>query len=127
MKVLITAGGTTEKIDQVRAITNHSTGRLGQALADHLAANPDTTVDYVTTRQALKPERRSNITIYMIESAQDLFLQLEALTKKNTMMQLSTVWQSVILLLLLVFQKNSWQKPTRFFNARRTGQLVCRK
>ena len=83
MKVLITAGGTTEKIDQVRAITNHSTGRLGQALADHLAANPDTTVDYVTTRQALKPERRSNITIYTIESAQDLFLQLEALTKKE--------------------------------------------
>ncbi len=33
MKILITAGGTTEKIDQVRAITNHSTGRLGQALA----------------------------------------------------------------------------------------------
>ncbi len=83
MKVLITAGGTTEKIDQVRAITNHSTGRLGQALADHFAANPDTTVDYVTTRQALKPERRSNITIYTIESAQDLFLQLETLTKKE--------------------------------------------
>lgn len=40
MKILITAGGTTEKIDQVRAITNHSTGRLGQALADYLAANP---------------------------------------------------------------------------------------
>ena len=36
MKILITAGGTTEKIDQVRAITNHSTGRLGQALADYL-------------------------------------------------------------------------------------------
>ena len=52
MKILITAGGTTEKIDQVRAITNHSTGRLGQALADYLAANPDTTIDYVTTKQA---------------------------------------------------------------------------
>ncbi|MFS1126114.1 phosphopantothenoylcysteine decarboxylase, partial [Enterococcus faecalis] len=83
MKILITAGGTTEKIDQVRAITNHSTGRLGQALADYLAANPDTTIDYVTTKQALKPKRHSNITIYTIESALDLFLQLEALTKKE--------------------------------------------
>ena len=71
MKILITAGGTTEKIDQVRAITNHSTGRLGQALADYLAANPDTTIDYVTTKQALKPKRHSNITIYTIESALD--------------------------------------------------------
>ncbi|MFB5534658.1 phosphopantothenate--cysteine ligase [Enterococcus faecium] len=83
MKILITAGGTTEKIDQVRAITNHSTGRLGQALADYLAANPDTIIDYVTTKQALKPKRHSNITIYTIESALDLFLQLEALTKKE--------------------------------------------
>ena len=83
MKILITAGGTTEKIDQVRAITNHSTGRLGQALADYLAANPDTTIDYVTTKQALKPKRHSNITIYTIESALDLFLQLEELTKKE--------------------------------------------
>ena len=107
MKILITAGGTTEKIDQVRAITNHSTGRLGQALADYLAANPDTTIDYVTTKQALKPKRHSNITIYTIESALDLFLQLEELTKKNTTMRLSTVWQSVILLLLLVFRRTA--------------------
>lgn len=67
----------------------------------------------MTTKQALKPKRHSNITIYTIESALDLFLQLEELTKKNTTMRLSTVWQSVILLLLLVFQKNSWQNlPT---------------
>ena len=61
----------------------------------------------MTTKQALKPKRHSNITIYTIESALDLFLQLEELTKKNTTMRLSTVWQSVILLLLLVFRRTA--------------------
>ena len=37
----------------------------------------------MTTKQALKPKRHSNITIYTIESALDLFLQLEELTKKE--------------------------------------------
>ncbi|HEK9660901.1 TPA: phosphopantothenate--cysteine ligase, partial [Streptococcus equi subsp. equi] len=30
MKLLITSGGTTEAIDAVRGITNHSTGQLGK-------------------------------------------------------------------------------------------------
>ena len=34
IKVLITAGGTSEKIDDVRVVTNISTGRLGAAIAD---------------------------------------------------------------------------------------------
>ena len=34
MQVLITAGGTFEPIDDVRGITNRSTGRLGAALAN---------------------------------------------------------------------------------------------
>lgn len=33
MKVIITAGGTSEKIDDVRTITNLSTGSLGKAIA----------------------------------------------------------------------------------------------
>ena len=34
MKILITSGGTTEKIDDVRGITNHSTGYLGKEIAE---------------------------------------------------------------------------------------------
>ncbi|MDR1067350.1 MAG: phosphopantothenate--cysteine ligase [Clostridiales bacterium] len=34
MNVLVTSGGTTEKIDSVRSITNTSSGRLGAAIAD---------------------------------------------------------------------------------------------
>src|SRR5665648_937108 len=39
MKVIITAGGTTEKIDDVRSITNLSTGRLGNAIARSVLRN----------------------------------------------------------------------------------------
>ena len=36
MHCLVTAGATYEPIDEVRRLTNHSTGRLGCALADAL-------------------------------------------------------------------------------------------
>ncbi len=38
LRALVTAGGTREPIDDVRVITNLSTGRFGRALADALAA-----------------------------------------------------------------------------------------
>ena len=36
-KILITSGGTTEAIDQVRSLTNNSTGATGSFLADNLS------------------------------------------------------------------------------------------
>jgi phosphopantothenate-cysteine ligase len=38
MNILITAGGNTERIDEVRAIKNTGTGRLGALVAERLAA-----------------------------------------------------------------------------------------
>lgn len=38
MKILVTSGGTRERIDEVRLITNISTGRLGADIAQHLLA-----------------------------------------------------------------------------------------
>ena len=38
MKIIITAGGTSEKIDDVRTITNSSTGSLGKAIAETFVA-----------------------------------------------------------------------------------------
>ena len=35
-KIVITAGGTSEKIDNVRKITNSSSGKLGMTIANHL-------------------------------------------------------------------------------------------
>ena len=34
MNILITSGGTNEKIDRVRSITNHSTGQLGKVITE---------------------------------------------------------------------------------------------
>lgn len=39
MKIIITAGGTSERIDDVRTITNSSTGRLGFAIGKTFAEN----------------------------------------------------------------------------------------
>lgn len=41
MKIIITAGGTSEKIDDVRTITNSSTGRLGFAVGTAFAKAAD--------------------------------------------------------------------------------------
>jgi len=38
MKCIVTAGPTSEPLDEVRCLTNLSTGRLGSELANHLAA-----------------------------------------------------------------------------------------
>jgi phosphopantothenoylcysteine decarboxylase/phosphopantothenate--cysteine ligase len=37
VRCIVTAGPTYEPIDQVRRLTNHSTGKLGTNLAKHLA------------------------------------------------------------------------------------------
>lgn len=37
VKVLVTAGGTAEPIDDIRVIANRSTGRTGSQIADHLS------------------------------------------------------------------------------------------
>lgn len=51
MKILITSGGTTEAIDSVRGITNHSTGRLGKVIAETFL-NQGHEVTLITTKQA---------------------------------------------------------------------------
>ena len=65
-KILITAGGTKEKIDPVRYITNNSSGKMGVALAD-CAYEMGAEVTLVSTFSIEKPYR--NI---VTESAQEM-------------------------------------------------------
>ena len=65
-KILITAGGTKEKIDPVRYISNCSSGKMGIALAD-CAYNMGADVTLVSTFGVEKPYK--NI---VAESAQDM-------------------------------------------------------
>lgn len=54
LKVLVTAGATREKIDPVRYITNHSTGKMGYAIA-RAAMMRGAQVTLVTGQTALTP------------------------------------------------------------------------
>ncbi|MCB5138071.1 phosphopantothenate--cysteine ligase [Streptococcus mutans] len=82
MKILITSGGTTEKIDQVRGITNHSSGCLGKKIAEKfLAASHQVTL--VTTASAIKPEKHANLSIIEITDVSNLIETLEPLVKSH--------------------------------------------
>ena len=72
-KILITAGGTREKIDPVRYITNASSGKMGLALADN-AYRMGANVTLVSTFKADKPYK--NI---VTETA----LEMEKAVKEN--------------------------------------------
>lgn len=78
MKVLITAGGTTEKIDNVRGITNFSTGRLGSLIADEFNQNKDTEVIYIHGLGADLP-KGDKIRCLPIESTRELLMTLKSL------------------------------------------------
>ncbi len=56
-KIIITAGGTSEKIDNVRKITNSSTGKLGMVIANEiLEINEDVEIYYICSKDSYRPE-----------------------------------------------------------------------
>lgn len=82
MKLLITSGGTSEAIDQVRAITNHASGNLGKIIAEQ-ALKGGHEVTLVTTKQAVKPLPQKNLTIIEITNVESLKATLEPLVKTH--------------------------------------------
>jgi len=57
MNVLITSGGTTEKIDTVRSISNMSTGKLGSLIADRFSCEPNIEkIIYICSNATIKPQ-----------------------------------------------------------------------
>ena len=75
-KVLVTAGPTQEKIDPVRYISNHSTGKMGYAIA-RVCMLRGAQVTLVTGQTALTPP--PFVEVVPIVSAQDMF---EAVTER---------------------------------------------
>jgi len=69
-KILITAGPTIEKIDPVRFISNHSTGKMGYALA-RICMLRGADVTLVTGKTALTPP--PFVTVIPVTSAEDMF------------------------------------------------------
>lgn len=72
-KVLVTAGPTQEAVDPVRYITNHSTGKMGYALA-RMAMLRGAEVTLVTGETALNPP--PFVETVHIKSAKDMFREV---------------------------------------------------
>ncbi len=68
--VMVTAGPTREKIDPVRFITNHSTGKMGYALAKHCAQR-GAEVTLITGKTQLEPPLF--VRVIEVESAGEMF------------------------------------------------------
>lgn len=76
MKILVTSGGTSEAIDSVRSITNHSTGHLGKNITETLLAAGHE-VCLITTHRALKPDSHPHLTIREIKNTHDLLFEMK--------------------------------------------------
>ena len=76
MNILITSGGTSEKIDQVRSITNHSTGQLGKIISEKFL-EAGFSVTLVTTPTAVQPKAHPCLTKVFINDVAELQTVLE--------------------------------------------------
>lgn len=67
MKILITSGGTLEKIDSVRTITNNSTGEMGLKICNELSKIENVEIYYLNTKNSMKPKNGFSNNVYIIE------------------------------------------------------------
>ena len=79
-KVLVTAGPTQEAIDPVRYLTNHSTGKMGYAIA-RMAMLRGADVTLVSGSTAIAPP--PFVTVIPVVSAQDMFDAVAASAPKS--------------------------------------------
>lgn len=77
-KIVITAGPTREKIDPVRYITNHSSGKMGYAIAEE-AAKIGARVVLISGPVTISPP--SGVELIQVESAEDMY---QAVMKEYT-------------------------------------------
>lgn len=80
--VVITAGGTEEPIDDVRVITNSSTGTTGAFLADQLIES-GLNIIYLSSEKAKKPKNCSQEQIQTFKTFDDLDQLLARTLKEN--------------------------------------------
>ena len=83
--IIITAGGTSEKIDNVRKITNSSSGKLGQIIANKLIEKYEDKINkiyYLCSKNSYKP-KNSKIEIVEIQSTLDLESAIKNLLINN--------------------------------------------
>lgn len=79
-KVLVTAGPTQEAVDPVRFLSNHSTGKMGYAIA-RMAMLRGADVTLVTGKTALEPPKF--VKVVPVTSAGDLFAAVTAVSDEQ--------------------------------------------
>lgn len=79
-KILVTAGPTREALDPVRFLSNHSTGKMGYAIA-RVAAARGADVTLVTGPTEIKKPRFVNLV--SVESARDMFTAVTSISDKQ--------------------------------------------
>jgi phosphopantothenoylcysteine synthetase/decarboxylase len=79
MNCIVTAGPTFEPLDDVRRLTNFSTGRLGTELANHLAASGHHVTLLVGESATYAGERRAQ-TVKTFSTTADLRAKLKSLS-----------------------------------------------
>lgn len=78
-QIIITAGGTSERIDNVRKITNSSSGKLGMTIANHLLEeNNDLMIYYVCSKNSFRPADK-RVQVIEIDGTIDLKNIIESL------------------------------------------------
>ena len=90
MHCIVTTGPTYEPIDQVRRLTNHSTGRLGTGLAKRLADDGHE-VTLLRGRLATHTDRPEGIELQEFTTTADLAEKLERLAKANAVFHAAAV------------------------------------
>lgn len=87
MNIVVTAGPTNARIDDVMTITNMSSGKLGAVIAETLLEEKKRQIGkifYISTKRSCKPSvNTSKIEYVTIESTQDLIDALKEIFSKN--------------------------------------------
>lgn len=82
-KFIITAGGTSERIDNVRKITNSSSGKLGCVIANTILDEiDDAKIYYICSKNSIKPNS-NRVKVLEVDSVIDLENKVEFILKND--------------------------------------------
>lgn len=85
-KIIITAGGTSERIDNVRKITNSSSGKLGVTISDKILESVNDKIEkiyFVCSKNSLKPNPNPKLEIMEVFDTAELKSTIETLLQKE--------------------------------------------
>lgn len=84
INVVVTGGGTSEPIDNVRRITNTATGSMGaKVVAEVLEQKPNAKVFYICSSYAIKPIPNDRLEVIMADSVLQVKEEIEKVMAEN--------------------------------------------